>query len=400
MASRQDGVTQLYDLPQGGGPERLPQPEKTKDKVLLDERGLLDLPFLALTVLLVLIGVIMVFSASYARAYYLTGNSTYYFARQAIFAVAGIAGMLFVSRLNYQLWRSASFIILLVSVFFLMLVPIIGSTANGAKRWIKVADIRFQPSELAKIAIIMTFSALISTYRDKMRTFRYGILPFVVIMVVLCGLVALERHFSCILIMLLLAAAMLFLGGVQLKWFALGGIAVGLFAFIYLKTQGYAGSRITAWRDPASDPTDNGYQILQSLYAIGSGGLMGLGLGKSRQKYLYLPEEHNDYIFPILCEELGFVGAMVVLVLFMLLIIRGYWIAMHARDRFGALMAAGLTTHLALQVFLNIGVVTNFLPATGISLPFFSYGGTALLIQLFEVGLILSVSRQNDNKLL
>ena len=394
MASRQDGVTQLYDLPQGGGPERLPQPEKTKDKVLLDERGLLDLPFLALTVLLVLIGVIMVFSASYARAYYLTGNSTYYFARQAIFAVAGIAGMLFVSRLNYQLWRSASFIILLVSVFFLMLVPIIGSTANGAKRWIEVAGIRFQPSELAKIAIIMTFSALISTYRDKMRTFRYGILPFAVIMVVLCGLVALERHFSCILIMLLLAAAMLFLGGVQLKWFALGGIAVGLFAFIYLKTQGYAGSRITAWRDPASDPTDNGYQILQSLYAIGSGGLM------SRQKYLYLPEEHNDYIFPILCEELGFVGAVVVILLFILLIVRGYYIAMHARDRFGALLAAGISTHFALQTFLNIGVVTNFLPATGISLPFFSYGGTALLMQLFEAGIVLAVSRQNDNKLL
>ena len=393
MASRQDGVTQLYDLPQGGEPERLPQPEKTKDKVLLDERGLLDLPFLALTVLLVLIGVIMVFSASYARAYYLTGNSTYYFARQAIFAVAGIAGMLFVSRLNYQLWRSASFIILLVSVFFLMLVPIIGSTANGAKRWIEVAGIRFQPSELAKIAIIMTFSALISTYRDKMRTFRYGILPFVVIMVVLCGLVALERHFSCILIMLLLAAAMLFLGGVQLKWFALGGIAVGLFAFIYLKTQGYAGSRITAWRDPASDPTDNGYQILQSLY-------MGLGLGKSRQKYLYLPEEHNDYIFPILCEELGFVGAVVVILLFILLIVRGYYIAMHARDRFGALLAAGISTHFALQTFLNIGVVTNFLPATGISLPFFSYGGTALLMQLFEAGIVLAVSRQNDNKLL
>ena len=394
MASRQDGVTQLYDLPQGGGPERLPQPEKTKDKVLLDERGLLDLPFLALTVLLVLIGVIMVFSASYARAYYLTGNSTYYFARQAIFAVAGIAGMLFVSRLNYQLWRSASFIILLVSVFFLMLVPIIGSTANGAKRWIKVADIRFQPSELAKIAIIMTFSALISTYRDKMRTFRYGILPFVVIMVVLCGLVALERHFSCILIMLLLAAAMLFLGGVQLKWFALGGIVVGLFAFIYLKTQGYAGSRITAWRDPASDPTDNGYQILQSLYAIGSGGLMGLGLGKSRQKYLYLPEEHNDYIFPILCEELGFVGACLIIILFALLIWRGYTIALHAKDRFGMLIAVGITTQIGMQVMLNIAVVTNTIPNTGISLPMFSYGGTSLCMILGELGILLAVSRQ------
>ena len=221
MASRSDGVTRLYEAPQAPEPERLPQPTKTKDKVLLDERGLLDLPFLALTVLLVLIGVVMVFSASYARAYYLTGNSTYYFARQAIFAVVGIGGMLFVSRLNYQLWRSASFIILAVSVVFLMLVPLIGSTANGAKRWIEVAGIRFQPSELAKIAIIMTFSAMISTYRDKMRTFRYGIAPFGAIMIVLCGLVALERHFSCILIMLLLAAAMLFLGGVQIKWFAL-----------------------------------------------------------------------------------------------------------------------------------------------------------------------------------
>ena len=400
MANRPDGVTQLYEFPQGAEPERLPQPEKTKEKVLLDERGLLDLPFLALTILLVIIGVIMVFSASYARAYYKTGNSTYYFARQAIFAVVGIGAMLFVSRLNYQLWRSASFIILGVSVVFLMLVPVIGSTANGAKRWIEVAGIRFQPSELAKISIIMTFAALISTYRDKMRTFRYGILPFAVIMVVLCGLVALERHFSCILIMILLAAAMLFLGGVQLKWFALGTVAVGLFALIYLKTQGYAGSRITAWQDPASDPTDNGYQILQSLYAIGSGGLMGLGLGKSRQKYLYLPEEHNDYIFPILCEELGFVGAMVVILLFILLIVRGYYIAMHARDRFGALLAAGISTHLALQTFLNIGVVTNFLPATGISLPFFSYGGTALLLQLFEMGVVLAVSRQCDNKLL
>ena len=394
MANRPDGVTQLYEFPQGAEPERLPQPEKTKEKVLLDERGLLDLPFLALTILLVIIGVIMVFSASYARAYYKTGNSTYYFARQAIFAVVGIGAMLFVSRLNYQLWRSASFIILGVSVAFLMLVPIIGSTANGAKRWIEVAGIRFQPSELAKISIIMTFAALISTYRDKMRTFRYGILPFAVIMVVLCGLVALERHFSCILIMLLLAAAMLFLGGVQLKWFALGTVAVGLFALIYLKTQGYAGSRITAWQDPASDPTDNGYQILQSLYAIGSGGLTGLGLGKSRQKYLYLPEEHNDFIFSVVCEELGFLGATAILCLFAALILRGFWIALRARDRYSFLVGSGISAMLALQTILNVAVCTNLVPCTGISLPFFSYGGTALLIQMAEIGILLSVSRE------
>ena len=246
----------------------------------------------------------------------------------------------------------------------------------------------------------MSFASLMSIYREKMQTFRYGVLPFAVILLVICGLVALEKHFSCILILLTIGASMMFLGGTELKWFGIGAAVVAVFAVLYLNFMGYASARVTAWRDPASDPAGDGYQILQSLYAIGSGGLMGLGLGRSRQKYLYLPEEHNDYIFPILCEELGFVGAVVVILLFILLIVRGYYIAMHARDRFGALLAAGISTHIALQTFLNIGVVTNFLPATGISLPFFSYGGTALLMQLFEAGVVLAVSRQNDNKLL
>ena len=378
----------------------LPQPEKKREKILLDERGLLDVPFLALTVLLVIIGVVMMFSASYARAYAEKNNATYFFARQAIFAVFGIGMMLFVSKVNYQIWRGASFIVLAVSLVFLMLVPIIGTEEGGAKRWIWIGFTSFQPSELTKLAIVMSFASLMSTYREKMQTFRYGVLPFVAILLVVCALLALERHFSGILIILAIGASMMFLGGTQLRWFAVGGVAVAVFAVVYLTTMGYASDRVTAWRDPMSDPSDTGYQILQSLYAIGSGGLMGLGFGKSRQKYLYLPEEHNDYIFPIVCEELGFVGALVIILLFILLIVRGYWIAMHARDRFGALMAAGLTTHMALQTFLNIGVVTNFLPATGISLPFFSYGGTALLLQLFEMGLILAVSRQNDNKLL
>ncbi|MGM9557441.1 MAG: putative lipid II flippase FtsW [Oscillospiraceae bacterium] len=378
----------------------LPQPEKKREKILLDERGLLDVPFLALTVLLVIIGVVMMFSASYARAYAEKNNATYFFARQAIFAIFGIGMMLFVSRVNYQIWRGASFIVLAVSIVFLMLVPIIGTEEGGAKRWIWIGFTSFQPSELTKLAIVMSFASLMSTYREKMQTFRYGVAPFAAILLIVCALLALERHFSGILIILAIGASMMFLGGVQLRWFAIGGAAVAVFAVIYLTTMGYASDRVTAWRDPMSDPSDTGYQILQSLYAIGSGGLMGLGFGKSRQKYLYLPEEHNDYIFPIVCEELGFVGALVIILLFILLIVRGYWIAMHARDRFGALMAAGLTTHMALQTFLNIGVVTNFLPATGISLPFFSYGGTALLLQLFEMGLILAVSRQNDNKLL
>ncbi len=378
----------------------LPRQQEQKTKQFPDERGLLDVPFLVLTVLLVTIGVIMMFSASYARAYADKHNSTYYFARQAVFALVGIGIMLFVSRINYQIWRGVSMIILAGSVFLLILVALFGTDGYGAKRWIQIGIFSFQPSEVAKLAIIMAFASMMSVYRDKMQTVRYGILPYAAILVVICGLVALERHFSGVLIILALGATMMFLGGVEMKWCLIGGALVGAFAAIYLATMGYASARVTAWRDPASDPTGDGYQILQSLYAIGSGGLMGLGFGRSRQKYLYLPFEHNDYIFPIVCEELGYVGAMAVLILFAMLIIRGYWIAMHARDRFGALLAAGITTHLALQTFLNIAVVTNFLPATGISLPFFSYGGTALLMQLFEVGLILSVSRQNDNNFL
>lgn len=373
---------------------------KPKEKILMDERGMLDLPFLILTVLLVLIGVVMMFSASYARAYVDSGDSTFYFARQAVFAVAGIGMMLLVSRVNYQLWRALAFPILLASVVLLMLVPVIGTEENGATRWIYLFGISFQPSEIAKLAIVLCFSAMISVYKDKMLTFKRGVLPFAGILAVIAGLLFLEPHMSATVIIFAVGAVMMFLGGTRPRWFVIGGIAVALFAVVYLKTKGYTSDRIAAWRDPFSDPSDNGYQIVQSLYAIGSGGLMGLGLGKSRQKYLYLPEEHNDYIFSIICEELGFVGAMLIIVLFVLLIVRGYWIAMHSRDRFGALVTAGLTTLLLLQVFFNIGVVTNFLPATGISLPFFSYGGTALLLQLFEMGIILNVSRQNKQNLI
>lgn len=381
--------------------DRLPDQNQSapKEKVIPDERGLLDMPFLILTILLVLIGVVMMFSASYASAYATEGSSTYYFARQGVFALVGIGAMLFVSRLNYQMWRALSFPILAVTAGFMLLTPIIGLTGGGATRWIQVGGIRFQPSEVAKIAVIMTFAAMISRYRDKMKDFR-TLIPFVAILGFLVLTLVLQKHLSGIVILCCVAAAMLFLGGVQLRWFALGLGVVGLLGILYLTTMGYAADRIVAWRDPWSDPRGAGYQIIQSLYAIGSGGLMGLGLGRGRQKYLYLPEEHNDYIFPVVCEELGFVGAVVIILLFMMLILRGYWIALHARDRFGALLAAGISTLLALQVFFNIGVVTNFLPATGISLPFFSYGGTALLLQLFEMGLVLSVSRQSDNQLL
>ena len=358
-----------------------------------DLSGLPDLPFIVLVVLLSLVGLLMLFSASYARANWDTGNSAYYFVRQALFAVAGLAVMLLVGKLNYFIWYRLALLILLGSLFLLLLVPIAGVTVNGAKRWIQIAGIRFQPSEAAKLGMILAFAAMMAAWQDKMETFRYGVLPYAGIMALIALLLILEKHLSATLIIFMIGAIMMLLGGTKKRWFVLGAVLGVAFLAVYLLSRGYAGTRITAWLDPESDALDSGYQIIQSKYAIGSGGFLGLGLGRSRQKYLYLPEEHNDYIFAIVCEELGFVGAVGILILFVLLILRGYWIAIHARDRFGTLVAAGLTTKLAIQVFFNVGVVSGLLPPTGISLPFFSYGGTALLLQLFEMGVILSVSR-------
>lgn len=362
----------------------------------VERRGeLMDTPMLLLTVVLTALGLVMIYSASYARARYETGDSSYFFRRQLIFALLGILAMVLVSHVRPGLVRKMAFPVLAVSLLFLMLVfvPGIGQSENGATRWIHLG-ISFQPSELAKLGVILSFAAMISEFGEKMETFRFGIAPFGAILVVIVILLRLEPHNSAIVIIACTAAAMLFLGGVKYRWFILGGSVMLLGVVLILGAGGYEASRITAWQDPFSDPTDDGYQIIQSLYAIGSGGLLGLGLGKGRQKYLYLPEEHNDYIFAITCEELGLVGAVAILVLYALLILRGYWISMHLKDRFLSLMVAGITTLTALQVFFNIGVVTNLLPSTGISLPFFSYGGTALMIQLGQMGLILGASRQ------
>lgn len=368
---------------------RLPDVEKRERETMV------DLPFLLLTIVLTALGLVMIFSASYARALYETGDSAYFFKRQMMFSLVGIVAMLAVSRVKPTLIRKLAFPVLGASILFLVLVfvPGIGQSENGATRWVRLG-ISFQPSEIAKLGVILSYAAMIAAFQEKMETFRWGIAPFAAILVVIVVLLRLEPHNSAIVIIACTAGAMLFLGGVKYRWFILGGSVMLLGLVLILGAGGYEASRITAWQDPFSDPTDDGYQIIQSLYAIGSGGLLGLGFGQGRQKYLYLPEEHNDYIFAIVCEELGLVGAAAILVLYALLILRGYWIAMHVRDRFLALTVAGITTLTALQVFFNIGVVTNLLPSTGISLPFFSYGGTALLIQLGEMGLILGASRQ------
>ncbi len=360
------------------------------------ERGAFDMPFFLLTLLILTIGVIMVLSASFARAYYYGGNATYFFVRQLGFALFGVVLMLVASHVTPAFMRSVSLPFLLFTWVLLFMVLIVGTGGEevGANRWLDLGFVQFQPSELAKIAEILFFATLICTYKDKMKTFKYGVLPFGIVIGITVLLLYFEPHLSASVIIIALGAIMMWAGGTRWQYFAVGGAAVGAVGYLVVTKMAYASARITAWLDPWSDPLDSGLQTIQSLYAIGSGGLLGLGLGQGRQKYMYLPEEHNDFIFSIVCEELGFVGAMLILVLFALLIIRGYWLAVHARDRFGALVITGITSLLAIQVILNVAVVTNLVPCTGISLPFFSYGGTALLLQLAEMGIVLSVSRE------
>ena len=363
-------------------------------------RGPIDLPFCLLVLLLTAIGLVMLLSASFPSAYYETKNNDpmYYFTRQGVFAIMGVAAMFFISKINYQRFRAFAKPLLYIAIILLVLVliPGIGQTRNNATRWIGVGELfTFQPSEIAKLAVVLYFSDSISKKKDKMRTTRYGILPYLLIMGVLAVLMMLEPHLSGTVLILGTGAALMLVGGIRWAWVgAAVGFVGGVAALMLTGVIKYGQSRIAMWQNPFIDPRGEGYQLSQSLISIGSGGLLGVGLGKSRQKFLYLPEEHNDFIFAIICEELGLIGAAIIMLLFAALILRGYWIALHTRDRFGCLLVVGVTTLIAMQTFLNIGVVTGLLPTTGISLPFFSYGGTALSIQLAEMGIVLSVSRQ------
>lgn len=373
-------------------PQKAALKRKRDQRTVITDLGVIDLPYLLLTLLLVAFGLIMLYSASYARAYYVTGNSASYFTSQLVFALAGVAVMLAISRVPYEWYQKFSTLIFAVTVALLTAVLLVGTNVNGATRWINLGFTQFQPSEIAKFSLIVSLSALMTKYQENIKSLRSFIACACALLIV-AALLILEPHFSATVIVAALCFCMMAIGGLNWKFLgtvvALGG--TGLLAMLLMG--GYTSDRITAWLNPEADPLDKGLQILQSEYAIGSGGLLGLGFGKGRQKYLYLPEEHNDYIFAIVCEELGFIGAIAILLLFAFLILRGYWIAIHARDRFSMLLAAGLTTLLALQVVINVAVVTNLLPSTGISLPFFSSGGTALIMQLAECGIMLNISR-------
>ena len=363
---------------------------RTEDKI--------DLPFLLILLCLLAVGLTMLYSASCAQSAYDTGytDTTRYLQKQAICAALGLGAMALASRIPADFWFRAAWPLYGVSIALLLSVLVFGQSVNGARRWISIGGLQFQPSEIAKFTMILLFARLTKGFGSDAGKFRYGVLGFGAALLGILIPLALEKHLSAIMLIGMVAVVMMFLSGTRVKFLLLGAALAAAFVGVYITFMGYAGDRVTAWLDPASDPSDTGYQILQSLYAIGSGGFFGLGFGRSRQKYLYLPFQYNDYIFAIVCEELGLLGAAGIMALFAALILRGYHIALCARDRFSSMLAAGLTTLLAVQTVLNLCVVTNLLPSTGIALPFFSYGGTALAVNLGELGIILAVSRQRE----
>lgn len=359
-----------------------------------------DYPFLILVLLLLAVGLVMLYSASSAQSQYDTGYaiSTRYLQKQGVCAIVGLGAMYAFSRIPVRLWHRLAWPMYGASIVLLLLVLAAGQEVNGARRWITIAGIQFQPSEVAKFTMIVLFARLTRRFGPDAKKFRFGVLGFGTALLGILVPLALEKHLSAILLMGMVAVVMMYVAGTNPKWLLAGAAAAAVFVIVYIRFMGYAGDRVTAWLHPEADPGDTGYQILQSLYAIGSGGVFGLGFGKSRQKYLYLPFQYNDYIFAICCEELGLLGALAIIALFAAMIFRGYWIALHGADRFSTVLASGLVTLIAVQTLLNLCVVTNLLPSTGIALPFFSYGGTALAVNLGEMGIVLQISRYRNHR--
>lgn len=398
------------------GAEKLEQTAKNKPRAAkkknvwiamlqswLREQSPMDWTFAGIVLVLVIFGLVMQFSASYAYAYYrFKGDSFHFIRSQVIFAVMGVIVMYVASRVDYHIFHRFAWPVMVVALFLLVIVLFM-KEINHVHRWISIPGLgTFQPSEIAKFAVILLFAHIISINHKQMKKFSYGVLPFVVILAPIAVLMVLEPHLSGTILILGIGAILMFVGGTGLIWFglAIAGAAVAVIGAVVLFPElvPYAMERIESWQNPWLDPLGDGHQVIQSMYAIGSGGLTGVGIGNSKQKHLYLPEPHNDFIFPVVCEELGFIGALVVIILFVLLLLRGLYIAWHAKDKFGCLLVVGIVAQATLQAVLNIAVVTKTIPNTGISLPFFSYGGTSLLLLLGEMGIVLSVSRQGNEE--
>ncbi|HHT42594.1 MAG TPA: putative lipid II flippase FtsW [Firmicutes bacterium] len=353
-----------------------------------------DLVLFLAVITLVSLGLIMVFSASSVMGLADAGNPYYYVQRQTILAVVGLVLLFILMKVDYHVFKPLALPGLVVSFALLILVLFIGTGAGSASRWIRIMGFNLQPSELAKLVMVNFTAVYLANKRDKARKFFSGLLPILVITALQFVLIMLEPDFGTGVALVFSVLVVLFAGGVHLgQLVGVGLLSVPVLAYL-LTMKEYRVKRLFAFLDPWADPTDTGWNVIQSLLAIGSGGLFGLGLGRSRQKFSYLPEHHTDFIFAILCEELGFLGGVSVIALFFVLAWRGLRIAMKAPDLYGTLLAIGITSMIAFQALINIGVVTGSLPVTGIPLPFISHGGSSLLVSLAGIGVLLNISRQ------
>lgn len=361
---------------------------------------LFDIPFFLLTIALSVFGSLMVFSAGSAYAEFRYDDAFFFIKRQIVWLILGVCIMLLASRINPIFYMNITPLIYAITLVLLLLVLAIGFVGNGAQRWISIGPLTIQPSEIAKMTIVMMLAHYFSKYdnlaldrKNKKNTFIYGTLVPCLIMGVPIILVMLQKHLSCIIILGIIGLLVIVVSGIDTKYIAgfsaLGGIGVTCFALF----TDYTKDRITVWQDPEKYKLTGGWQTLQGLMAIGSGGLFGLGYGNSLLKFCYVSEPANDMIFAILCEELGFIGAVLALFMFAMLVARGYKLSLSANDVFQRLVIFGICTKIAVQTLLNVAVVTNTIPNTGISLPFFSYGGSSLMMLFFEIGMILSFSR-------
>lgn len=390
----------------GKTPESISRPPKEKRSLLLRRkkssvnrlRSGIDWPFAVLVMILLSIGTTFVFSSSYVYAKHNYDDSYFFIRKQIGWVLLAMVVIYLVTRFaDYLILKRFALPIFAISYILLWCVFFFGADANGAKRWIYFGPVSVQPSEIIKFTVILLISAYLvwldTKGQDLIRTARFGILPFVALTVMVCLPLYKQPHLSAMIIILGIIFLMMFLGGVRTDVLA-GAIIIGVVAMaVLILFTDHGQSRINAYLHPESDPLGDGWQPLQSIYAIGSGGLWGVGLGQSMQKHLYLPEPQNDYIFAVICEEMGFVFAVAVIILFIVLIWRGFHIAKNAPSKFSSLLVTGIMLQVGIQVFLNIGVVSGALPSTGVSLPFFSYGGSSLLILMAEMGVVLNVSR-------
>ena len=369
---------------------------KVKKKIELISKNPLDFTLIITVFILLGLGIITVLSASTPTALAETGKSYRYVGTQIVAAVIGVTFMLILSKIDYRFWQKKYKLAYAVSIVLLLSTVVMGASSNGAKRWVNLGFISFQPSEIAKVGVIIFYSAWLTKNKDKLKSINDGFIKPILLILPMVGIILiLQNHFSATMVICMLVAILMLLSGCRMRYFILFGVPLVVVAVIalFVAGQGFRMQRLITFSNPWQDKTGDGWQIIQSLYAIGSGGLFGVGLGKSKQKYLYIPEPHNDFIFAILAEELGFIGCALVIILFAVLVWRGIIISMKAPDMFGSLLAAGITSMIAIQVIINIAVVTSSMPVTGMALPFFSYGGTALMIILSAVGILLSVSR-------